>query len=262
MSKKITTKTFLKKKETGEKITAVTAYDFSFAKLADEAGIDMILVGDSLGMVMQGHASTIPVTMEEMIYHTKTVARANPFCMIVADLPFLSYQTDVYTAVENAGLLLKEGFAEAVKLEGGEDVADKINAITRAGIPVQGHIGLTPQSVHQMGGFRIQRDEQRILKDARAVQDAGAFSLVLEGIPSGIAEKVTKELSIPTIGIGAGVDCDGQILVMHDLLGLNRGHVPKFVKKYSNLGDLAVKAFAEYAKEVKDGAFPGEEHSY
>jgi 3-methyl-2-oxobutanoate hydroxymethyltransferase len=262
MAKKVTTKTFMKKKESGEKITAVTSYDFSFTRLADEAGIDMILVGDSLGMMMQGHSSTIPVTMEEMIYHSLIVSRANPSCMIVTDMPFLSYQAEVSEAVINAGLLLKEGFAEAVKLEGGEDIAEKIDAITRAGIPVQGHIGLTPQSVHQMGGFRVQRDEERIVNDAHAVEEAGAFSVVLEGIPSHIAKRVTKELKIPTIGIGAGIDCDGQILVMHDLLGLNRGHVPKFAKKFAKLGDMAVEAFSQYAKDVKEGKFPGEEHSY
>ncbi|MDY0131486.1 MAG: 3-methyl-2-oxobutanoate hydroxymethyltransferase [Desulforegulaceae bacterium] len=262
MAKKVTTTTFMKKKESGEKITAVTSYDFTFAGLAHEAEIDMILVGDSLGMVVQGHPSTIPVTMEEMIYHSKMVARAKPLSLIVADMPFLSYETSVFEAVTNSGLLLKKGFAEAVKLEGGVEVAEKIEAITKAGIPVQAHIGLTPQSVHQMGGFKIQRDEDRIVKDAHAVEEAGAFSVVLEGIPSHIAKRVTSELKIPTIGIGAGIDCDGQILVMHDLLGLNRGHVPKFAKKFANLGDLAVEAFALYAKEVKEGKFPGDEHSY
>lgn len=262
MAKKVTTKTFMKKKESGEKITAVTSYDYSFTRLVDEAGIDMILVGDSLGMVMQGHSSTIPVTMEEMIYHTRIVARANPSCMIVGDLPFMGYQADISEAVRNAGRLLKEGFAEAVKLEGGADVAVQIDAIARAGIPVQGHIGLTPQSVHQMGGFRIQRDEERLIRDAHEVEDAGAFSVVLEGIPASIAKKITSELKIPTIGIGAGVHCDGQILVMHDLLGLNRGHIPKFAKIFNNVGDQVVKAFSDYAKEVKNGTFPGDEHSY
>lgn len=262
MSKKVTTRTFMKKKETGEKITAVTSYDYSFTKLVDEADIDMILVGDSLGMVMQGHTSTIPVTMEEMIYHTRIVARANPSSMIVGDMPFLAYQADTSEAVINAGLLLKEGFAEAVKLEGGADVSDKIDAIARAGIPVQAHIGLTPQSVHQFGGFRIQRDEERLVKDAHEVEEAGAFSVVLEGIPASVAARITKELKIPTIGIGAGIDCDGQILVLHDLLGLNRGHMAKFVKKYAEMGDIAVDAFKEFSKEVKEGTFPGKEHSY
>jgi len=262
MSKKITIKTFMTKKAEGEKITAVTSYDYSFTKIIDEAGIDMILVGDSLGMVIQGHTSTIPVTMDEMIYHTRLVARANPSSMIVGDMPFMAYQSDITTAVMNAGRLLKEGFAEAVKLEGGSDVTDQINAIVRSGIPVQAHIGLTPQSVHQMGGFKIQRDEERLVRDAHMVEDAGAFSVVLEGIPAKIAARITSELKIPTIGIGAGSACDGQILVMHDLLGLNRGHMAKFVKKYANLGDLAVEAFKSYAEEVKNVQFPGDEHSY
>ena len=262
MAKKVTINTFMKKKETGEKITAVTSYDYTFTKIIDEAGIDMILVGDSLGMVVQGHQSTLPVTMEDMIYHTRMVSRANPLCMVVADMPFMGYQADIAEAVRNAGRLVKEGFAEAVKLEGGADVCEQISAISKSGIPVQAHIGLTPQSVHQMGGFRIQRDEDRLVNDAHKVEEAGAFSVVLEGIPAAVAKRITAELKIPTIGIGAGADCDGQILVMHDLLGLNRGHMAKFVKKYENLGDLAVEAFKNYSKEVKEGSFPGKEHSY
>ncbi|PIE74866.1 MAG: 3-methyl-2-oxobutanoate hydroxymethyltransferase [Deltaproteobacteria bacterium] len=262
MAKKITVNTFMEKKAAGEKITAVTSYDYCFTKIINEAGIDMILVGDSLGMVVQGHTSTIPVTMEDMIYHTRMVSRAEPSCMIVGDMPFMAYQADTSEAVRNAGRLLKEGFAESVKLEGGADVADSIYAICRAGIPVQAHIGLTPQSVHQMGGFKVQRDEERLVKDAHIVEEAGAFSVVLEGIPANIASRITKELKIPTIGIGAGVDCDGQILVMHDLLGLNMGHIPKFAKKYSELGNIAVKSFQDYISEVKNGSFPGDEHSF
>lgn len=262
MTAKITTSTLAKMKKEGVKITAMTAYDSPFARLFDESGIDMILVGDSLGMVIQGGASTLHVTMDDMLYHTKIVAGACERAMVIGDMPFLSYQVSVEQAVENAGRFLKEAGATAVKLEGGASVCDRIKAISTASIPVQAHIGLTPQSVHQMGGFKVQRDEERLMNDAKAVQEAGAFSVVLEGIPSHIAKAITEELAIPTIGIGAGADCDGQILVMHDMLGINSGHIPKFVKKYANLGDDARKGIKDFISEVQSGDFPGPEHCY
>jgi 3-methyl-2-oxobutanoate hydroxymethyltransferase len=260
--KKVTVTTLYNKKKEGEKITAMTAYDFPFATLMDESGVDMILVGDSLGMVIQGGNSTLHVTMDEMIYHTRIVARACKRTMVVGDMPFMAYQTSVEDAVRNAGRFLKETDATAVKLEGGASVCDVIKAISTAGIPVQAHIGLTPQSVHQMGGFKVQRDEDRLMADALAVQEAGAFSVVLEGIPNHIAKAITEKLTIPTIGIGAGPDCDGQILVMHDMLGINSGHIPKFVKKYANLGDEARKGIKGFIDEVKGGDFPAPEHCY
>ncbi len=262
MAAKVTTTTLIKMKKEGTKITAMTAYDHAFASMFDESGIDIILVGDSLGMVIQGGDSTLHVTMEEMLYHTKIVANSCKRAMVVGDMPFMSYQTSVEEAVTNAGRFLKEANATAVKLEGGAAVCEQIKAISTASIPVQAHIGLTPQSVHQMGGFKVQRDEDRLMNDAKAVQAAGAFSVVLEGIPSNIAEKITQELDIPTIGIGAGKECDGQILVMHDMLGINSGHVPKFVKKYVNLGEAARVGIKEFITEVQSGDFPGEEHCY
>lgn len=262
MAAKVTTTTLMKMKKEGTKITAMTAYDHPFATMFDESGIDIILVGDSLGMVIQGGSSTLHVTMEEMLYHTKIVANACKRSMVVGDMPFMSYQASVVQAVENAGRFLKEADATAVKLEGGAAVCKQIEAIATASIPVQAHIGLTPQSVHQMGGFKVQRDEDRLMNDAKAVQEAGAFSVVLEGIPAPIAEKITQKLDIPTIGIGAGKECDGQILVMHDMLGINSGHVPKFVKKYVNLGEEARIGIKEFISEVQSGDFPGEEHCY
>ena len=259
---KVTTAALMKMKQEGQKITALTAYDFPFAALVDGAGMDIILVGDSLGMVVQGKETTLPVTMEEMLYHTAMVARASSRAMVVGDMPFMSYQGSLDRAVENGGRFLKEAGASAVKLEGGADVCPVISALARAGVPVQAHIGLTPQSVHQMGGFRVQRDEERLLKDARDVQDAGAFSVVLEGIPSPIAKKITQELTIPTIGIGAGPDCDGQILVIHDMLGINDRFLPKFVKKYADIAAEAKKGLAAYIGEVRSGAFPSEEYEY
>lgn len=260
--KKVTVTTLYKKKQEGEKITAMTAYDFPFAALMDESGVDVILVGDSLGMVIQGGNSTLHVTMDEMIYHTRIVSRACKRTMVVGDMPFMAYQASVEEAVRNAGRFLKETDCSAVKLEGGAAVCEVIKAISAAGIPVQAHIGLTPQSVHQMGGFKVQRDEDRLMADALAVQEAGAFSVVLEGIPSHIAKAITEKLSIPTIGIGAGPDCDGQIIVMHDTLGINSGHIPKFVKKYVNLGDEARKGITAFIDEVKGGEFPAPEHCY
>jgi 3-methyl-2-oxobutanoate hydroxymethyltransferase len=249
-------------KEKGEKIVALTAYDYPMARLVDASGVHMILVGDSLGMVVQGHTSTLPVTMDEMIYHTKIVSRAASHALVVGDMPFMSYQTGLETAVANAGRFIKEAGASAVKLEGGASVCGVIQAITHAGISVQAHIGLTPQSVHQMGGYRVQRDEDRLLADALEVEAAGAFSVVLEGIPAHIAETITQQLKIPTIGIGAGPSCDGQILVIHDLLGLTDRHVPKFVKQYARLLDMARTGVEAYVKDVQSGCFPDKDHCY
>ncbi len=260
--KKITTSTLMKMKQDGKKITVLTAYDYPFAALLDQAGIEIILVGDSMGMVVQGKANTLSVTMDEAIYHTSLVSRACTSAMVVGDMPFMSFQGSLDKAVENGGRFLKEAGAAAVKLEGGADVCPVINALAKAGIPVQAHIGLTPQSVHQMGGFRVQRDEDRLLKDAKDVQDAGAFSVVLEGIPSPISSKITKELAIPTIGIGAGPGCDGQVLVLHDMLGINEGFLPKFVKKYADIADVARKGVQAYIREVKEGEFPSDAYEY
>lgn len=262
MQSRVTTSTLIKMKQEGQKITALTAYDYPFAGMLDKSGIEMILVGDSLGMVVQGKENTLPVTMDEMIYHTAMVSRACTFSMVVGDMPFMSYQGSLDKAVENGGRFLKQAGASAVKLEGGADVCPVISALAKAGIPVQAHIGLTPQSVHQMGGFKVQRDEDRLLKDARDVQAAGAFSVVLEGIPSAISAKITKELQIPTIGIGAGAECDGQILVLHDMLGINDRFLPKFVKKYADLAGVAKQGLEQYIKEVKGGEFPSKEYEY
>ncbi len=262
MTKEITVTTLYKMKEKGEKIVALTAYDFPFATMADEAGIHMILVGDSLGMVVQGQANTLPVTMDEMIYHTKIVAKAAKSAFVIGDMPFMSYQASEKHAIRNAGRFIKETGAAAVKLEGGVTVSNLIKTISNAGIPVQAHIGLTPQSVHQMGGYKVQRDEDRLMADAKEVQSAGACSVVLEGIPTDISKKITETLDIPTIGIGAGPHCDGQILVLHDLLGLNLRHVAKFVKQYATLGEDARKAMKKYVEEVQSVKFPGKEHCY
>jgi 3-methyl-2-oxobutanoate hydroxymethyltransferase len=263
---KITVPDLYRKKAEGRKITMLTAYDFPTAQIVDQAGIDMILVGDSLGMVVQGLSSTLPVTMDEMIYHTRMVSRAAASAMVVGDMPFLSYQTHKADAVQNAGRFLKEAGAEAVKLEGGTQMADAIRAIVSAGIPVMAHIGLTPQYVHALGGFKVQgKDEaarEKILADARAVQEAGAFSVVLEAMPASLAREIHAILDIPTIGIGAGVDCDGQVLVLHDLLGLFERFTPKFVKKYANLREQALTAVREYKQDVENGIFPSEEHSF
>jgi 3-methyl-2-oxobutanoate hydroxymethyltransferase len=263
---KITILDIYKKKAEGKKITMLTAYDFPTAQIVDQAGIDIILVGDSLGMVVQGVTSTLPVTMDEMLYHTKMVSRAAASAMVVGDMPFLSYQTGREDAVRNAGRFLKEAGAEAVKLEGGTHMAEAIRAIVNAGIPVMAHIGLTPQYVHALGGFKVQgKDEaarEKILADARAVQDAGAFAVVLEAMPASLAKEIHEILHIPAIGIGAGPDCDGQVLVIHDLLGLFDRFTPKFVKKYVNLKDQALKAVKEYKRDVEGGKFPTEEHSF
>jgi 3-methyl-2-oxobutanoate hydroxymethyltransferase len=254
-----------KMKAEGKRIAMLTAYDFPFAKMADEAGIEVILVGDSLGVVVQGHANTLPVTMEEMLYHTRMVARAASNALVVGDMPFLSYQTGVDDAVRNAGAFLKAG-ASAVKLEGGSSVSDVIAAMARYDIPVMAHIGLTPQSVHRMGGFKVQGkgdgQAEKLMADAYAVEEAGAFAVVLEGVPRQAAKKITAALSIPTIGIGAGPDCDGQVLVMHDMLGIFDRFTPKFVKRYANIKADAVKAMQKYKKEVQSGKFPSDKESF
>lgn len=256
----------LTKKKEGQKITMLTAYDYPFASFIDEAGIDMILVGDSLSMVIQGNETTLPVTMDEMVYHTKIVAKATKKAMVVADMPFMSYQASVEEAVKNAGRLIKEAGAHAVKLEGGREILEQVKAITEAEIPVIGHLGLTPQAFLRMGGYRLQgkTEEQakRIIEDALRLQDKGAVAIVLEVIPSELAKEITESLVIPTIGIGAGPHCNGQVLVLHDLLGLFEKFTPKFVKKYANLRDEVLKAIRQYKEEVEKGVFPDREHSF
>jgi 3-methyl-2-oxobutanoate hydroxymethyltransferase len=263
---KITILDLYKKKTEGKKITMLTAYDYPTAQIVDQAGIDVVLVGDSLGMVVQGETSTLPVTMEEMLYHTKIVSRATTQALVVGDLPFLSYQTSREDAIRNSGRFLKEAGAEAVKLEGGSQMADVIHAVVSAGIPVMAHIGLTPQYLHMLGGFKVQgKDEatrEKVLADARAVQEAGAFSVVLEAVPASLAKEIREIITIPTIGIGAGPDCDGQVLVLHDLLGLFDRFTPKFVKKYANLRQDALLAVSDFKKDVEDGTFPSDEHSF
>lgn len=263
---KKTVSTFQKAKEEGNKLTMLTAYDYSTAKLVDEAGIDSILVGDSLGNVILGYEDTISVTMEDMIHHGAAVARGAKEALVVIDMPFMSYQTSVYDAVVNAGRLMKEGRAGAVKLEGGASVCPQIKAITDAGIPVVAHLGLTPQSINAFGGFKVQGKSEEaareMIEDALAVQEAGAFSVVLEGIPAKLAKIITEKLTIPTIGIGAGADCDGQVLVYQDMLGMFSDFVPKFVKQFANVGDVMKAAFAQYIEEVGNGTFPAEEHTY
>jgi 3-methyl-2-oxobutanoate hydroxymethyltransferase len=263
---KITVQDFLKKKTEGRKITMLTAYDYPFARIVDEVGIDGILVGDSLGMVVQGLENTLPVTMDEMIYHTKLVSRGVQNAMILGDMPFMSYQASIADAVGNAGRFLKEADASAVKMEGGAEVADKINALARSDIPVMAHIGLTPQSIHRMGGYKVQgRSEdaaKRLIKEAHIVEDAGAFSLLLEAIPMDLAKKITEELLIPTIGIGAGPFCDGQVLVLHDVIGMFERFVPKFVKQYANLKEDALKAIQAFKNDVESGTFPSEDQSF
>lgn len=263
---KNTVVTFREAKLKNEKLTMLTAYDYSTSQAVDNSGINGILVGDSLGMVMLGYEDTLSVTMEDMIHHTKAVARGAKNSLIVADMPFMSYQTSVYDAVVNAGRLIKEGRAQAVKLEGGVEVAEHIDAIVKASIPVMGHIGLTPQSVNAFGGFKVQGKSEeaakKLIEDALAVEKSGAFALVMEGVPSKLAAMVTEKLSIPTIGIGAGDKCDGQILVYQDMLGMFSDFTPKFVKKYENLGDRMRNAFATYIYEVKNGSFPSEEHGF
>jgi 3-methyl-2-oxobutanoate hydroxymethyltransferase len=260
----------LRARKTGQAVTTpiamVTAYDFTMARLVDEAGVDMVLVGDSLGMVVQGLPNTIPVTLEEIAYHGRAVARGVARAHVVGDMPFMSYQVSPHQAVESAGRLMKEGAFESVKLEGGAEIAESVFRIVRAGIPVVGHVGLTPQSVHAFGGFKVQGrgDEgaEKVLEDARALEQAGAFCVVLEAIPPDLAARVTEEIGIPTIGIGAGPSCDGQVLVCTDLLGMLRGHSPKFAKRYAQLGDAIVGAVREYVGEVQTRAFPTAAHAY
>ncbi|MCD8180105.1 MAG: 3-methyl-2-oxobutanoate hydroxymethyltransferase [Firmicutes bacterium] len=263
---KNTTLTFKSAKEQNEKITMLTAYDYSTAKLEDEAGVESILVGDSLGMTMLGYENTLYVTMEDMIHHSAAVARGAKNAMVVTDMPFMSYQTSVYDTVVNAGRLIKEGHADAVKLEGGVKVAEHIRAVVDASIPVMGHIGMTPQSVNAFGGFKVQgkslEDARRVIEDAKAVEKAGAFAVVLECVPAALAEYITKALTIPTIGIGAGNGCDGQVLVYQDMLAMYSDFTPKFVKKFGNIGDEMKASFKRYCAEVKSGEFPAKEHTF
>lgn len=266
MTKRRTILDIARMKEQGEKISVLTAYDYPFATLMDNAGIDMILVGDSVGSVFSGYDNTLPVTMDEMVYHTRAVARGCRQALIIADLPFLSYQVDIRDARLNAGRLIKDGGAQAVKLEGGEHMAETIKAIVDMDIPVCGHIGLTPQSVHRMGGFKVQgrQEEQmrKIIADAKAVEEAGAYAVVLEAIPADLATEISSQLTIPTIGIGAGPGCDGQVLVIHDILGLCDKYSPKFVKRFADVHDTISKGIEQYIAEVKEGQFPGPEHSF
>lgn len=244
----------------------LTAYDYSTAKLMDEAGVDSILVGDSLGNVILGYDTTLPVTMEDMIHHGAAVARGAKDALVVLDMPFMSYQVSVEQAVENAGRLMKEGMGQAVKLEGGSSVCPQIKAIVAAGIPVVGHIGLTPQSIHALGGHRVQGKTEEaarhLIEEAKKIEEAGAFAMVLEAIPAGVAKLVTESVNVPTIGIGAGADCDGQVLVYQDMLGMFSDFKPKFVKQYANLGQIMKDAFKNYIEEVESGAFPAKEHEY
>ncbi len=263
--KKVTVRTLHAKKRSGEPITMLTAYDYPSALAVDQAGTDVILVGDSLGMVVLGYDTTLPVTMEDMLHHCRAVSRGAKYALLVGDMPFMSYQVSVEDAVRNAGRFLQEAGMDAVKLEGGRERLETIRAIIRAGIPVMGHIGLTPQSVHQLGGFRVQGKTadaaKRLIEDALALQDAGVFSIVLESVPGRLAELISKKLEIPTIGIGAGVGCDGQVLVFHDVLGLFDRFTPRFVKQYAHLHDVITEALAAYNADVLARRFPGPEHT-
>jgi 3-methyl-2-oxobutanoate hydroxymethyltransferase len=264
--RKITTKTFMLMKQSGTKIAALTAYDYITAKLVDQAGVDFILIGDSLSNVFQGNETTLPVTMDEMIYHTKAVTKGVQRAMVVVDLPFMSYQLSVDEGFRNAGRIMKETSAGGVKLEGGERIAETVRKITEAGIPVMGHLGLTPQSIHQFGSYRErgknEEEVEELLKDAKIIEQAGAFSIVLEKVPAAVAKKVTESVSIPTIGIGAGVECDGQILVTPDMLGLTQDFHPRFVRRYANLSEEIINSVKKYTEDVKQKAFPSEKESY
>jgi len=253
---------FRSAKSRGYKVAVITAYDYTSARLSDEAGVDAILVGDSLGMVVQGQPTSLPVTLDEMIYHTRCVIRGVRHALVVADMPFLSYQVSPRQAVRNAGRLMKEAGAHAVKLEGGVRMQAAVKACIDAGIPVMGHIGLTPQAVHLLGGFKVQRNSEQLLADAAALEAAGAFAAVVESVPAELGTKITSALSIPTIGIGAGSGCDGQVLVFHDMMGLFPDFKPKFVKRYANLDGIVKSAVENYCREVREGAFPAAEHSY
>ena len=263
---RITALDVLGRKTTGDKIVVLTAYDVTFARLCDRSGADVVLVGDSLGMVFQGNETTLPVTLEEMIYHARAVVRGVLRAHVVVDLPFMSYQASVEDGMRAAGRIMKESGAGSVKLEGGEEVAPLVARLVRAGIPVMGHVGLTPQSFHQMGGFRVQgktaAQKQDILAGARALAEAGVYSIVLEGMPAALGEEVTKAVPVPTIGIGAGPGCDGQVLVMHDVLGLDPGWSPKFVRRYAELGREVESAFAAFADDVREGRFPSTNESF
>ncbi|GAB6180988.1 3-methyl-2-oxobutanoate hydroxymethyltransferase [Desulfotomaculum defluvii] len=266
MNKRVTTADFRRMKQEGKPIAMLTAYDYSMASLVDAAGIDTILVGDSLGNVVLGYDSTVPVTVDDMVHHSRAVSRGVKRAMVVCDLPFLSYHVSREESVRNAGRLMQEGLAHAVKLEGGSEVADKVKAITDAGIPVMGHLGLTPQSVHQLGGYKVQGKDgdaaRKLLEDAKSLELAGAFAIVLECIPQQLAKTISESLSIPTIGIGAGVHCDGQVLVINDLLGMFSDFTPKFVKQYANLKEQIIGACSSYVEEVKAKSFPGPEHVF
>ena len=261
-SRPITVLDFLSARSRNSRLSIITAYDYTMARLLDEAGVDGILVGDSLGMVVQGHGNSLSVTMEEMIYHARCVVRGTRRALVTVDMPFMSYQISPSQALENAGRIIKESGAKAVKVEGGERTASAVAAIAAADIPVMGHIGMTPQSVHRLGGFRVQRDEDKLLRDAQAIAQAGAFALVLECVPQDLAAKVTERISIPTIGIGAGPSCDGQVLVGQDLLGMYGDLHPKFVKQYADLGSAIRTAVANYCREVREGIFPDSENSF
>jgi len=260
--RQITVPQFTAMKAAGQRITMLTAYDYPTARLIDSVGIEGILVGDSLSMVVQGHANTLPVTLEEMIYHAELVGRAVQHALVVVDMPFPSFHLGVHRAVESAGRILKQTRCQAVKLEGGVQQADVIAALVAAGIPVMAHCGLRPQSVHQLGGYHVQRNEPQLLADAQALQQAGAFAIVLECIPGEVAKRITAELSIPTIGIGAGAGCDGQVLVLHDMLGMLPGRAPRHVKPYADLKTIITEAVARYRDEVRSGAFPGAQQTF
>lgn len=264
--KPITTAIIRERKKQGQPISMLTAYDYSFAHILDEAGVDMLLVGDSLGNVMLGYPTTLPVTMADMLHHVKAVCRGVKHALVVADMPFMSYQVSVVEAVRNAGRFLQEAGAQAVKLEGGQEFEATVRAIVRAGIPVVGHLGLTPQAVHQLGGYKVQAKEEeaakKLLADAKCLESCGAFALVLECVPELLAKKVSEEIGIPTIGIGAGASCDGQVLVTQDMLGLFPGNKAKFVKQYANLHEIITAAVGSYIQEVQERKYPGAEHSF
>jgi 3-methyl-2-oxobutanoate hydroxymethyltransferase len=259
---RITVPEFTGFKRDKRKISMVTAYDFAMARLVDAAGIEGILVGDSMSMVVQGHDSTLPVTLDEMIYHAEMVGRAVEHALLIVDMPFPSVHLGTHRAIENAGRMLKETRCQAVKLEGGVEQADTIAGLVAAGIPVMAHCGLRPQSIHALGGYKVQRDQRELLADAKAAEKAGAFAIVLECIPRTIAKKITDTVAIPTIGIGAGADCDGQVLVLHDLLGITSGYMPRFVKAYADLKTDITRAVTQYRDEVRDGKFPDQQHGY
>ena len=260
--RKVTVPDLIKMKRDGKKITMLTAYDYTMAKLVDQAGVDTILVGDSMAMVVQGHENTLPVTLDEMIYHAEMVGRAAESALVIVDLPFPINHQGVHQTVMAAGQILKKTRCQAVKLEGGADQADVIAALVTAGIPVMAHVGLRPQSVHTMGGYKIQRNIDELLEDAQAAEQAGAFGIVLECIPAPLAKQLTATLSIPTIGIGAGVDCDGQVLVINDMLGLTSGYVPSFVKAYADVKTEISNAVKNWSEDVREGQFPDDDHSF